>query len=59
MDRNSAAKWQPDIEEFKKAAQPLMEWFQQSCNPHQQIIIEMSGVKLMSVEMAFPLEVPD
>jgi len=48
-----------DVEEFKKAMQPAVEWFQKHCNPHQKIIIEMDGAELVSGEMAFSAEVPD
>lgn len=51
--------YKDDLEQFKKAMQPAVEWFQKNCNPHQRIIIEMDGVELVSGEMAFPVEVPD
>lgn len=49
----------PDMEEFKKAMEPAIRYFQNNCNPHQRIIIEMDGAELVSGEMAYSVEVPD
>lgn len=49
----------PDMQEFKKAMEPAVEWFKKNCNPHQRIIVEMGGVELVSGDMAFSYEVPD
>lgn len=49
----------PDMEEFKEAMKPAVEWFKKYGNPHQRIIIEMGGVELVSGEMAFSFEIPD
>lgn len=49
----------PDMEEFKKATEPAVKWLKENCNPHQQIIVEMDGVKLVSGDMAYPCEIPD
>ena len=38
--------------EFTEATRPAVEWFNENCNPHQKIIIEMGGVELVSGEMA-------
>jgi len=46
-------------EEFKKATESAVKWFNENCNPHQRIIIEMGGVELVSGEMAFETEVFD
>lgn len=46
-------------EEFKKATESAVKWFNENCNPHQRIIIEMGGVELVSGEMAFQTEVLD
>lgn len=46
-------------EEFKKATESAVKWFNENCNPHQRIIIEMGGVELVSGEMAFKTEVFD
>ena len=45
--------------EFAEATRPAVEWFNENCNPHQRIIIEMGGVELVSGEMACPTEIPD
>jgi len=45
--------------EFTEATRPAVEWFNENCNPHQKIIIEMGGVELVSGEMAYPTEIPD
>lgn len=47
------------FKDFEDAMRPAVEWFQNNCNTHQRIIIEMDGVELVSGEMAFPVDVPD
>lgn len=49
----------PDKDEFEKITKPVVEWFQRSCNPHQQIVIQMDGAELLSGEMGYTVEVPD
>ena len=46
-------------DEFKKAMEPAVKWFNENCNPHQKIIIEMGGEELVSGEMAFSAEILD
>ena len=41
----------PDMEEFKKAAKPLIEW--------ERVVVEMGYAQLVSEEMGFSFEVPD
>lgn len=49
----------PKMGGFKKAAQPLIEWVNQNCNPHEKVVIEMGYAQLISEEMGFSFEVPD
>lgn len=49
----------PDMEEFKKAAQPLIEWVNKNCNPHERVVVEMGYAQLVSEEMGFSFEVLD
>ena len=49
----------PDMEEFKKAAQPLIEWVNKNCNPHEKVVVEMGRAALTSEEMGFTFEIPD
>lgn len=30
----------PDMEEFKKAVQPLIEWVNKNCNPHERVVVK-------------------
>lgn len=46
-------------EEFEKAMESAVKWFNENCNPHQKIIIEVGGVELVSGDMAFTTEIPD
>lgn len=50
---------QPDREEFKRIAKPLVEWLQKNGCPHDRIIVEYSGAEFVSGEIAFSVEVPD
>ena len=45
--------------EFTEATAPAVGWFTESCDPRKDIIIELSGVELVSGEMAYPTEIPD
>lgn len=49
----------PDMDGFKKAAQPLIEWVNSNCNPHEKVVVEMGYAQLVSEEMGFSFEVPD
>lgn len=49
----------PDMEEFKKAVHPLIEWINANCNPHEKVVVEMGTAQLISAEMGFTFEVPD
>lgn len=49
----------PDMEEFKKAVQPLIEWVNKNCNTHERVVVEMGYAQLVSEEMGFSFEVPD
>ena len=49
----------PDMEEFKKTVQPLIEWVSKNCNPHEKVIVEMGFAYLASEEMGFTFEIPD
>lgn len=49
----------PDMEEFKKAVQPLVEWVNANCNLHERVVVEMGYAQLVSEEMGFSFEVPD
>lgn len=48
-----------DMKDFEEAMKTSVEWFQKNCNPHQRIIIEADGVKLVSDEVAYPLNPVD
>ena len=48
-----------DMEEFKKATQPAIDFMQKHCCPHDSIIIDMGHAELMSGEMAYSVEIPD
>lgn len=52
-------KEMPNMEEFKKAVQPLIEWVNVNCDPHEKVVIEMGNAVLISEEMGFTFEVPD
>ncbi|WP_304841268.1 hypothetical protein [Phocaeicola sartorii] len=47
------------MEEFKEAAQPLIEWVKNNCCPHEKVIVEMGRAVLISEEMGFTFEIPD
>lgn len=49
----------PDMEEFKKAVQPIIEWVNANCDPHEKVVIDMGSAQLISAEMGFTFEVPD
>lgn len=49
----------PDMEGLKKAAEPLIEWINKNCNPHEKVVVEMGYAQLVSEEMGFSFEVPD
>lgn len=46
-----------DIDSFKKAMMPAVEWMRENGNPHMKAIIHTSGAELVSGEMAFEVEV--
>lgn len=48
-----------DLDEFREAVKPAVNWLQKNCSPHHKIIIEMNGAELVGGEMAFSVEVPD
>jgi len=50
---------QPDMEEFKSAMKPAVEWLQKNGCPHDRVIIEYDGAEFVSGEMAFSVEVPE
>ena len=58
-NENMNEKERMNKEEFEKAMESAVKWFNENCNPHQRIIIEMGGVELVSGEMAFTTEIPD
>lgn len=49
----------PNMEEFKKAVQPLIEWRNANCDPHEKVVVEMGKAMLISEEMGFTFEVSD
>lgn len=49
----------PDMDGFKKAAHPLIEWVNKNCDPHEKVVVEMGYAQLVSEEMGFSFEVPD
>lgn len=49
----------PSMEEFKEAAQPLIEWINKNCDPTEKVIIEMGKAILTGEEMGFTFEIPD
>lgn len=49
----------PDMDGFKKAAQPLIEWVNENCDPHEKVVVEMGYAQLISEEMGFSFEIPD
>ncbi|WP_288786256.1 hypothetical protein [uncultured Bacteroides sp.] len=49
----------PDMEEFKKVAQPLIVWVNANCGPHEKVVVEMGKVTLIGDEMGFTTEIPD
>lgn len=55
----SPRKELPDMEEFKKAVQPLIEWVNKNCDPHEKVVVQMGNAQLISAEMGFTFEVPD
>ena len=48
-----------EMEGFKKAAHPIIEWFKKNCDPHEKIVIGMGVATLSTEEMGFTFEVPD
>ncbi len=59
MRRLQTRKELPDMREFKKAVQPLIEWVNKNCDPHEKVIVEMGNAQLISAEMGFTFEIPD
>lgn len=49
----------PDMDGFKQAVQPLIEWVNKNCDPHEKVVVEMGYAQLISEEMGFSFEVPD
>ncbi len=49
----------PDMEGFKEAIAPLIEWVNANCDPHERVEVEMGRAVLISEEMGFIFEVPD
>lgn len=49
----------PDMEEFQKEVQPLIEWVNKNCDPHEKVVVEMGRAVLTSEEMGFTFEIPD
>lgn len=49
----------PNMEEFKQATMPAIEFMHKHCNPYQTIIITIAGAQLVSGEMVYSVEVPD
>lgn len=48
-----------DMEEFKKATQPVIEFMQKHYCPHDSVIIDICHAELLCGEMAYSVEVPD
>lgn len=48
-----------DMDGFKQAAQPLIEWVNKNCNPHEKVVVEMGYAQLVSEETGFSFEVTD
>ncbi len=48
-----------DMDEFKKVSKPLIQWIQENCDPHSEVIVTYGGARLVSAEMGFTVEVPD
>lgn len=46
-------------DEFMQAAQPLIDYMQRNCTPHDTTIVNIGGAELLSGEVAFSVEVPD
>ncbi len=46
-----AMKNYSEIEKFKEAIKPAIEWFNKNCNPYQKIIIENGSVELVSCDI--------
>jgi hypothetical protein len=44
---------------FKESMEPAIKWFQENCHHHQNIIIGIDGVKVVSTDMAYPVKIPD
>ncbi len=47
------------MERFKQVVQPLVEWANKNCSPHERVVVEMEYAQLVSEEMGFSFEVPD
>lgn len=50
---------QPEKEEFKKVAKPVVEWLQKNGCPHDRIIVGYDGAEFVRGEIVFSVEVPD
>lgn len=48
-----------DIEDLKKAAQNLIKYLNESCNPHTIVIVQQGTIALYSGECFIKTEVPD
>lgn len=49
----------PDMDEFKTAVKPLLDWVNEHCDPHETVIVEMGRAMLLRAEMGFTVDVPD
>lgn len=49
----------PDMDGFKKAVKPIIEWINENCDPHEKVVVEMGSAQLISAEMGFTFEIPD
>lgn len=49
----------PDMEEFKKATQPLINWVNKNCDPHESVVVRMGRAVVISEKIGFTFEVPD
>ena len=49
----------PDMEEFKKVTQPVIEWLQKNGCPHDYILIECASAELLNGKKGYSVEVPD
>lgn len=57
--RIQSRKELPDMDGFKQAVQPLIEWVNKNCNPHEKVVVEMGYAQIVSEEMGFSFEIPD